>query len=60
LEQCTIVHALIISLAKRPKTNQNLFETLQFCLFICQVVLVRKQRSDLFGLRVKLPPVTIS
>jgi len=32
----------------------------QFCSFICQVTLARKQRSDLFDLRVKLPPVTTS
>jgi len=30
------------------------------CLFICQDVLARRLRSDLCGLRVKLPPVTIS
>jgi len=28
--------------------------------FICQVASTRRQRSDLFGLRVKLPPVTTS
>jgi len=32
--------------------------SLQFCSFICQVASARRQRSDLFGLRVKLPPVT--
>jgi len=30
------------------------------CSFICQGNSTRKQRSDLFGLRVKLPPVTTS
>jgi len=29
-----------------------------FCSFICLVASARLQRSDLFGLRVKLPPVT--
>jgi len=28
--------------------------------FICQGTLTRSQRSNLFGLRVKLPPVTTS
>jgi len=28
------------------------------CSFICQVASARRQRSELFGLRVKLPPVT--
>jgi len=28
--------------------------------FICQGTSTRRQRSDLFGLRVKLPPVTPS
>jgi len=28
------------------------------CSFICQNTLTRRQRSDLFGLRVMLPPVT--
>jgi len=27
--------------------------------FICQVALTRRQRNDLFGLRVKLPPVLL-
>jgi len=29
-------------------------------LFICQGTSTRRQRSDLFGLRIKLPPVTTS
>jgi len=28
--------------------------------FICQDTSIRRQRNDLFGLRVKLPPVTTS
>jgi len=28
------------------------------CLFICQGTSARRQRSDLFGLQVKQPPVT--
>jgi len=28
------------------------------CLFICQGTSTRRQRSDLFSLRVKLPPIT--
>jgi len=32
-------------------------ESLQFCTFICQVTSARRQRSDLFGLRVKLKRV---
>jgi len=28
--------------------------------FICQFTSTRRQRSDLFGLRVKLPPLTTS
>jgi len=28
--------------------------------FICQGTLTRRQRNDLFGLQVKLPPVTTS
>jgi len=28
--------------------------------FICQGTSIRRQRSDLFGLRVKLPPATTS
>jgi len=30
------------------------------CSFICQVFSIRRQRRDLFGLRVKLPPVITS
>jgi len=31
---------------------------MQLCSFICQVASDRKQRSDRYGLRVKLSPVT--
>jgi len=34
------------------------FMELSTCSFICQGTSTRRQRSDLFGLRVKLPPVT--
>jgi len=30
------------------------------CLFICQGSSTKRQRRDLFGHRIKLPPVTIS
>jgi len=33
---------------------------LPFSSFICQVASARRQRRDLFGFRVKLPPVTTS
>jgi len=41
----------------RPYTGVNYGGT---CSFICQDTSTRRQRSDLFGLRVKLPPVTTS
>jgi len=43
-------------------TNDNIHETILLiqavCWFIRQVAPARRQRSDIFGLRVKLPPVT--
>jgi len=33
---------------------------LGICSFICQGASTRRQQSDLFGLRVKLPPVITS
>jgi len=33
-------------------------DAITVCSFICQVALVMRQRSDLCGLRVKLPPAT--
>jgi len=35
-------------------------QVLDTCSFICQGTSIRRQRSDLFGLRVKLPPLLTS
>jgi len=42
-------------------TKVILFSFCSVCSFICQVASVRRrQQSDLYGLQVKLPPVTTS
>jgi len=40
--------------------SYNFFAQFAVCTFICQVTSTRRQRSDLCGLRFKLPPVTTS
>jgi len=42
------------------QTQCPIWRVVRQCSFICQGTSTRRQRSDLFGLRVKLPPVTTS
>jgi len=50
----------ILNQSSFPHHIVKLEEVLFTCSFICRGISNRKQRRDLFGLRVKLPPVTTS